>query len=693
MVWNTELSRLFLLLNGMSLFFICLYCFLLISDIHICRIASLPSLSESKLGNIVIKNPITQHVNASNGAFRLQNIEKQKKFNIAEWRLMTERSENQPPAKRGERRTVNKENNKRKNCPCLSDIEFDSNSFTTQRCFELERIYWKTLTYNSPMYGADMPGSLFDDSTKIWNVSKLNDMLSSLPIKIPGVNSSYLYCGMWKSTFAWHLEDMDLYSINYLHFGAPKMWYSISQKDRHKFYEVMKDIWPEEYISCKEFLRHKTFHASPSLLMSHGIKVNKLIHHENEFVLTFPYGYHAGFNFGYNCAESVNFAIPEWLPIGKLAKQCMCISDSVGIDVVGLFINDQKSDTVDLNPILSSVKGSIVPKKRKRPLSFNFQSGVKEDHLLESDSNVDLKWKTKRPHPHKNNSIGDFKITTKHPCLLCPSHQHLPMVFVQDGRAVHRICALYIPETYSEITSKGRELVYGVEKIPETRWMLKCAYCDTTEGACIQCSSGPCTRSYHPSCAQSAGIVVSIEDNKHGPKIRFLCNSHQPKVISSRTKIKNIYNGFTLLPGDLVQFQMPSGKVHSGIVRKNNISEQSAFLSLQHNIKLIEISWERIFVPGIITNKNNNLMQQPKLQIQSLKASENAFKTVDETTKVVSTEVAQIGTSSKDSGRFEHFQTGKYFHCFELEIPQVDLDSRMRFYDPISSSDTKARYN
>lgn len=65
-------------------------------------------------------------------------------------------------------------------------------------------------------------------SDQVWNIGRLGTILDHVSAdynqNIEGLNTPYLYFGMWKTTFGWHTEDMDLYSINYLHEGAPKSW-------------------------------------------------------------------------------------------------------------------------------------------------------------------------------------------------------------------------------------------------------------------------------------------------------------------------------------------------------------------------------------------------------------------------------------------------------------------------------------
>ena len=83
------------------------------------------------------------------------------------------------------------------------------------------------MRFSKPLYGAGVPRSLTDLSVKEWNLNNLNTILDTLSengVNIPVVNTPYLYFGMWNTTFAWHTEDVDLYSINYLHFGEPKTW-------------------------------------------------------------------------------------------------------------------------------------------------------------------------------------------------------------------------------------------------------------------------------------------------------------------------------------------------------------------------------------------------------------------------------------------------------------------------------------
>lgn len=152
-------------------------------------------------------------------------------------------------------------------------------------------------------------------------------------ISIEGVNTAYLYFGMWKTTFAWHTEDMDLYSINFLHFGAPKTWYSIPPEHGRRLERLANGFFPSSYKTCQAFLRHKMTLISPQILRQYSIPYNKITQEEGEIMITFPYGYHAGFNHGFNCAESTNFATRRWIEYGKRALLCTCSKDMVKISM------------------------------------------------------------------------------------------------------------------------------------------------------------------------------------------------------------------------------------------------------------------------------------------------------------------------------------------------------------------------
>ncbi|XP_058542453.1 lysine-specific demethylase 4D-like [Neofelis nebulosa] len=129
---------------------------------------------------------------------------------------------------------------------------------------------------------------------------------------------------MWKTTFAWHTEDMDLYSINYLHFGEPKTWYAVPPEHGRRLECLATELFPGSARACDAFLRHKVALISPTVLKDNGIPFNRITQEAGEFMVTFPYGYHSGFNHGFNCAEAINFATPRWIDYGKVASQCSC---------------------------------------------------------------------------------------------------------------------------------------------------------------------------------------------------------------------------------------------------------------------------------------------------------------------------------------------------------------------------------
>jgi hypothetical protein len=239
---------------------------------------------------------------------------------------------------------------------------------------EIETRFWSSLGNGSPLYGADVEGSCFDEGIP-WNLMEIDSTLKrGLNTKIMGVTNPYLYVGSWRAMFGWHKEDMDLYSINYLHAGHPKFWYGIDLSDNEKFEDYVIDTFPDDYNECPEFIRHKNTLIQPRNLLQQKIRMKKATQYPGEFVISRAAAYHAGFNSGYNLAEAVNFALPSWIEAGRKAGVCQCQPDSVKIDMDAFEHRLNNPDARDLDTMISHPGAG-------RMMFRSVTSSHHEDHL------------------------------------------------------------------------------------------------------------------------------------------------------------------------------------------------------------------------------------------------------------------------------------------------------------------------
>ncbi|BEJ16489.1 hypothetical protein CspHIS471_0510940 [Cutaneotrichosporon sp. HIS471] len=460
--------------------------------------------------------------------------------------------------------------------------------FTVSGCANIEKKFWKSIGMaRSSWYGADLAGSLFADPQTPWNVAHLPNLLQRIKDRLPGVNTPYLYFGMWRAAFSWHVEDMDLFSINYIHFGAPKFWYAVPQADADRFETVTRSYFSNDANGCDQFMRHKSCTLSPTKLAQEGIRVNKLVHYQNEFVITFPRGYHAGFNMGFNCAESVNFALPYWLEIGKKAKACTCVNFSVRIDVDRLLHSpsptpdaEAKIEEVPKRPRKRKSTDAPTPRQPRARRRRTETSSARPSVAPSEESPVRVKVEEPAPRPklpvirlripqqfldlsrQDKPKSSITRETPKPPCVLCPSlatddlapvyqpSDAIRALSATPGVNAHVSCAIAVPEAYTEDVDVGdgstATYIRGLDDIGKDRWKLKCAHCvdkrSATTGTKIQCTKGKCLRAYHIPCARNNPQVSywageRLVNGVLSFGVELLCPTHNPAVVEMKKRM------------------------------------------------------------------------------------------------------------------------------------------------------------
>ncbi|KAJ3162468.1 hypothetical protein HDU86_004950 [Geranomyces michiganensis] len=285
---------------------------------------------------------------------------------------------------------------------------------------QVEQEFWRLVesTYDDVEveYGADLHstqhGSGFPVpekqptspySTCGWNLNNMpvlpDSLFCNIRNDISGMMIPWLYVGMVFSTFCWHTEDHYTYSINYMHWGETKTWYGIPASYADRFEETMKKRVPELFEGNPDLLFHLTTMLSPAVLMKNNVKVVGCDQRPGEFVVTFPRAYHAGFNQGFNFAEAVNFALPNWLPYG--------------LDCVGRYQFHQKQ------PVFSHDELIVATSKRNIDVRAAVWLKPALEHLR--DRELAARKKVRDRHPGITEIVENLEINQEEEdqCLVC----------------------------------------------------------------------------------------------------------------------------------------------------------------------------------------------------------------------------------------------------------------------------------
>ncbi|CAH8360623.1 unnamed protein product, partial [Eruca vesicaria subsp. sativa] len=255
-----------------------------------------------------------------------------------------------------------------------------------------------------------------------WNLNNMpklkGSMLQAIRHNINGVTVPWLYLGMLFSSFCWHFEDHCFYSVNYHHWGEAKCCYGVQGSAASAFEKVMRKTLPDLFDAQPDLLFQLVTMLSSTVLQEHKVPVFTVLQPGN-FVITFPKSFHAGFNFGLNFAEAVNFATADWLPYGgygaelyRLYRKPAVISHEELLCVVG-------KETMSLLGNCCDGKGSMYLKKELLRIYS------KEKTWREQLSKSGILRSSPMFLPECPDSVGIEEDTT---CIICQLFLHLSAI-------------------------------------------------------------------------------------------------------------------------------------------------------------------------------------------------------------------------------------------------------------------------
>ena len=113
-------------------------------------------------------------------------------------------------------------------------------------------------------------------------------------------------------------------------------------------------------------------------------------------------------------------------------------------------------------------------------------------------------------------------------CELCPNEGGA-LKRTDNGGWAHLVCALYIPEVRFGNVATMEPIIIAL--VPPGRFDMVCDLClenpyklsMASRGACLKCNSSGCNKTFHVTCAQTAGLLYEEGVNGNVDMVKYFC--------------------------------------------------------------------------------------------------------------------------------------------------------------------------
>lgn len=156
-------------------------------------------------------------------------------------------------------------------------------------------------------YHRSDPQEIKDYYRSPWNLHNLARSENSVlhHVKEAQLHVPVVDVGMCFTSHGWVQAPHWLYSVSYLHWGEQRTWYIIPGESAESFESFILAQSPPTFSSI-----------TPAKLWEAEFPVYRLEQNATEFVILFPKAYQLNFSHGFNFAECVLYAPPDWITHG-----------------------------------------------------------------------------------------------------------------------------------------------------------------------------------------------------------------------------------------------------------------------------------------------------------------------------------------------------------------------------------------